>query len=338
MTALKEFERLECTGIWRATPEAQRRDVIVAVGDATLVISDQHDTALTHWSLPAVERINSGLRPALFRPGPDAAEILELDDEIMIQAINKVQSVIERRRPHPGRLRHLVLAGVGAAVLALALFWLPNAMVKHTAAVVPPATRLLIGHSLLENIRRVSGEPCNTALGKQALETLHQRLLGSQGGSLVVLSSGVQQSEHLPGGIVLLNRALVEDYEEPEVVAGFVLAEDQRARQTDPLVRLLQHTGLLSAFRLLTSGRLPKESLDAYGEQLLTAMRDPLDEEPLLRRFASAKVRASPYAFALDISGETTLGLIEADPVSSTAAVPVLTDGDWVGLQEICGE
>ena len=338
MTALNEFERLESTGIWRATPDAQLRDVIVSVGNATLVISDYNDTALTHWSLPAVERVNPGQRPAVLRPAPDALETLELQDDLMIQAIAKVHTAIKRRRPHPGRLRYLLVGGFCLVFAALVLFWLPNAMVKHTAAVVPPATRLVIGHSLLDNIRRVSGPPCSSEQGNRALETLHKRLLGPKTGNITILASGVRHSEHLPGGIILLNRALVEDHEDPEVAAGFILAEDQRATHTDPLVRLLQDAGLISAFRLLTTGRIPQKALDNYGEHLLTNAKIPLDDEVLLARFESALVRSSPYAYAVDISGETTVGLIEADPITSASAVAVLNDGDWVGLQEICGE
>ena len=50
MTALKEYARLESGGLWRADADAQRRDVIVSFGDATLVISDSAERALAHWS------------------------------------------------------------------------------------------------------------------------------------------------------------------------------------------------------------------------------------------------------------------------------------------------
>ena len=338
MTALNEYQRLECGGIWRAMPDAQRRDVIVALGDATLVISDQKGAALSHWSLPAIERLNAGERPALFRPGPDAAETLELDDDTMIRGISQVHAAILRRRPHPGRLRHFIVGGVIAAILALAVFWLPGAMIDYTASVVPMAKRSEIGQSMLANVRRVSGQACNTAAGQVALERLRRRLLGDGPGQLVVLSGGVTASRHLPGRIILLNRALIEDYEDPEVVAGYVLAENLRARATDPLLRLLGETGLFPALRLLTTGDLPDDTLDSYTEAFLIEPDDPVPPHDLLAAFKAAAVRSSPYAYAVDISGETTLGLIEADPVTSESAKPVLSDGDWVALQGICGE
>lgn len=43
MTALREYDRLEATGLWRPGPEEQRREVVVSIGEATLVITDMRD-------------------------------------------------------------------------------------------------------------------------------------------------------------------------------------------------------------------------------------------------------------------------------------------------------
>jgi hypothetical protein len=72
MTALSEFQRLEAQGSWRESPDARLREVVVSFGDATLMLSDpKSDTPLSHWSLPAVTRLNPGKSPAIFSPGPD---------------------------------------------------------------------------------------------------------------------------------------------------------------------------------------------------------------------------------------------------------------------------
>ncbi len=338
MTALTQYERLESPGLWRASPDAQRRNVIVSVGDATLTISDARETALTHWSLPAVERLNPGIRPALFAPAPDSDEQLELDDEAMIRAIEKVRQAIARRRPHHGRLRQMLIAASIVLVAALALFWLPGALVSYTVNVVPAPTRAAVGQRLLTRIRRVAGQQCDDPLGRAALGRLATRVLGPGQAQLVVLTGGIGHAGHLPGGIILLNRALVEDYEEPDVVAGYVLAEAERIRQRDPVEKLLQAAGLVPTLRLLTTGKLPDTVLDDYAETLLTAAPDPLSDAALLARFAQAGLRSSPYAYAVDLTGESTLGLIEADPVPLGSTAPILSDGDWVSLQGICGE
>ena len=89
MTALKEYERLECTGLWKETSDSQRREVLVSFGENSLILRDTTETALSHWSLPAIQRINEEKLPAVYKPGPDALETLEIDDETMIEAIGK---------------------------------------------------------------------------------------------------------------------------------------------------------------------------------------------------------------------------------------------------------
>ena len=100
MTAITKYDRLEATGLWRASPDKQRVDVVVCIGDATLTIKDMRDQALTHWSLAAIERANPGKRPALFHPEGDTTETLEIadDEDEMIRAIEKLRKAGERAR------------------------------------------------------------------------------------------------------------------------------------------------------------------------------------------------------------------------------------------------
>ncbi|SEQ46755.1 hypothetical protein [Thalassovita taeanensis] len=341
MTALQQYQRIEATGLWRATPQDQRREVIVSIGDATLVISDLQDRALAHWSLPAVARANPGEHPAIFYPDGDPGETLELTEAEaqMIGAIEKLRSAIERRRPRPGRLRAVILAASAASVLALGVFWLPGAMQEHALSVVPLVKRVEIGQQLMTHVQRVTGQPCSDAQALPALARLADRVRAPQDRPLrlTVVRAGVNSTVFLPGRILLISSTLIEDYEEPDVAAGFLIAELQRARMEDPLERLLHESGWMSSFRLLTTGTLPDKTLRAYAETLLTRPTQPVPLADLLEGFRAAGVRASPYAYALDVSGEQTLPLIEADPYPQAAPSPVLSDSDWVRLQGICG-
>lgn len=340
MTALKQYQRLEASGLWRASPQAQRADVIVSIGDATLVISDMQERALAHWSLAAVERANPGRQPAIYHPDGDPGETLELaaDETEMIAAIETLRTVIDRRRPHPGRLRLVVLLAVIAAVLAAAVTWLPQALRRHAVSVVPDVKRDEIGDALFRQIQRVAGPPCDAPGGDEALERLAARIPGPDGGgALAVMRDGVRETVHLPGGRILLGRSLVEDHEEPDVVAGYLIAERLRAETTDPLAKLLKESSVWASFRLLTTGELGEDTLREYAETLLTADRPPVDEQLLLTGFAAWGVRSTPYAYAVDISGETTLGLIEADPYATEIPQPAMRDADWLRLQGICG-
>lgn len=337
MTALTEYDRLEATALWRPEGETQRVEVVVSLGEATLIISDPNDKTLSHWSLPAIERVNgTNERLAIFSPGPDTDERLETEDETMIAAILRIQRAVARGGSHHGRLRGALYGAVCLGVLALGVFWLPGALVRQAVTIVPGVTRTHIGDALLTRIERLSGQPCDTVHGAHALQALKSRLATNGAGEIIVLRNGVQSAKHLPGGIILLDRSVIEDHEDPDVVAGFVLAEQQRAADVDPLEHLLRSAGLMTSLRLLTSGEIPAEALDTYAEELMRQDPAPVDTDLLIERFAAAQVRPLPYAYAQDITGESTLALIEADAVRLQSARPVLTDGDWVALQNIC--
>lgn len=336
MTALSEYIRLEASGLWRATPEDQRREVIVSIGEATLAISTTQGTALTHWSLAAINRTNPGQDPAIYCPDGDPGETLELDanQDEMIVAIERLRSAIERARPHPGRLRLYGVLATLAALIALMVFWMPGALLTHTVSVVPDIKRQSIGAALLGRIERVSGRACSTPDTRSVLAAL-ARHTGAR--KLVVLPSGVRDTRHLPGGIILLNKALIEDFEDPAIVAGYILTERARAAEQDPLAELLLNGGPSASFRLLTTGELTQGTLDRYAEHVLVAERPDLVDEIALALFAQTEVPSTPYAFARDITGETVLSYIEADPMAGLSPKPVLADRDWVLLQNICG-
>ena len=337
MTALDEFQRLEAPGIWKEGADAQRRDVIVSFGEATLTIATGAEVAVSHWSLAAIQRLNPGERPALYAPAQDDPEVLEIADQTMIAAIEKVRRSVARAGPHPRRLRLASAAFAGVAVAAIVVFWLPGAMNRYAASVVPPAKRDEIGAALLDQVTRLAGAPCSTPLGDQALADLDARLRPEGDGRIVILRSGGAPSRHLPGGIMLLDRSVVEDHEDPGALAGYILAEDIRTASADPLMTMLQHLGLPAALQLLTTGNLGPAPLGRHAEAIMSSPPEPVAEAALLARFAAAGISSIPYAYAVDISGETTLNLIEANPVDAADSVPVLDDGAWVSLQSICG-
>lgn len=336
MTVLSEYDRLEAIGLWRETQGAQRRETVVSLGDATLVMTDQHERPLAHWSLPAIERLNPDEMPALYAPGIDADETLELDDDAMIAAIEKVRTTLARRRIRPGRLRVFVILGLLLAMAALAYFRVPGTLTTYTLRVVPAAKRAEIGNAILVQIARSAGQPCTTPPGKRALAQLHKRLLPATSGSLVVVPSGIATTAYLPGGTIIIARKLVEDFDEPDVVAGYIVAEDARQTGKDPLRAVLDNAGFVATFRLYTTGQLPKAAIRDYAQTVLNQTNPPVATPVLLSRFRDADLRTTPYAYALDATGETTLPLIEADPLAIGNTRPILPDGTWVSLQGIC--
>ncbi|NJM84511.1 MAG: DUF885 domain-containing protein [Tabrizicola sp.] len=56
----------------------------------------------------------------------------------------------------------------------------------------------------------------------------------------------------------------------------------------------------------------------------------------LIAAFEAAQLPSTPYGFAIDPSGKSTVGLIEGDPFKGLSPTPLIPDGDWVALQAIC--
>lgn len=336
MTALNKYDRIEATGLWRPAPDGQRREVIVSIGDATLIISDMNDQAITHWSLAAVARTNAGVTPAVYHPDGDEGETLELPEHEgeMISAIESLRTAIAKSRPRPGRLRWLGVTlsiAVGAAVV---LFWVPGAMRDNTLRVVPQVKREALGVALIDRMQRITGPMCRDAAGLRALRRLGSRLETLK---LAVVPALGRPALHLPGGVIVLDRSVFEDWEEPDVAAGYILSELATQLERDPLADLLDVVGPLENFRLLTTGEISGDALDAYAEHLMTAPAQAPDTDNLLALFEASDVPATPFARARDITGESTIELIEGDPMQGRDTEPLLPDSAWLRLQSLCG-
>lgn len=341
MTALAQYQRLEAAGTWRPGPDAQRREVIVSFGNATLVLSDpRSEVPLSHWSLPAVTRLNPGRLPALYAPaGTAGEEELELADPLMIGAIDKVHRAIAQGRPHPGRLRGGVMAAVAVGLFAFGAWWLPGAMMDYAIRIAPPAQRLAIGGSILDDMTRLTGPTCGRPAPAEVLARLGPRLLGA-GARLEVLPAGLKGARALPGRITVIGPDLLDGTKvTAEAALGHVIAADTYASEVDPLRPALQYAGARAVLQLLTRGALPYGALDGYGQSLLAAPEPRGADDPLLAAFTRAGVPSEPYARDVDPSGESTLVLIEADPYRTRLPeTPPLTAQEWQSIQGICNE
>ncbi|SEV96870.1 hypothetical protein SAMN04488515_0444 [Cognatiyoonia koreensis] len=337
MTALKEYARLESGGIWRESPDKAAREVIVSFGDATLVVSDGSGSALTHWSLPAVTRLNAGTRPALFAPDTDADETLEIEDPLMIDAIEKVRKTIARTRPRPRKLRHLSTVLIIGTLAAAGVFWFPGALREQTLSAVPQSKRAEIGATVLGHIQFLTGPSCRGPQGRQALAQLHRRLLGRDAdGQIIVAPTGFGDAVGLPGGIIVLDKSIPESTDDPAITAGYVLAAHTTRTINDPLAPILETAGLRGTFTLFTTGELAPEVLKTYAQSLVDGALPPRDPVALVQSFDAARLSTTPFATHLASHGAPMPYLIANDPVTGDDVAPIMGDGAWVSLQGIC--
>ena len=336
MTALKRYERLESLGLWKEPDVAQRREVFVSFGAASLVLSDVNGKPLSHWSLAAVRTHNPGKLPTIYSPDDSSGETLEIDDKQMIEAIQEVRKNIRAIGPHPGRLRWILSGAILCLFLVLVFFWLPSISADYATRVVPKAKAEQIGEDILTQTSRLTGQPCSDPLSLPALRKFEAWLL-PDGGNIHVVDMGARYSSHIPNGNILLNRVLFEENAGPEIAAGFVLMERALARENDPMVGLFQSIGTRGTLTFIANGTLSHDALAFYARKTLTSSMTWPQDAPLLEFFKTARLTSSPYAYALDTKGKATAGLIAGDPVKQNYR-PQITDADWIALQNICGD
>lgn len=333
MTVLDEYQRLESLGLWRPETGAQRREVVVSIGEATLLLAEPNGRPLTHWSLPAMQRLNPGEIPALYAPDRTSGEELEIADATMTDAIERVLRALARARSRPGRVRGAAMLAAVLLAVALGVLWLPGAVTRYVAGLLPPAVERNIGRALLAEITTLTGAPCETAAGRRALDRLAERLFPGAAPRLVVLPSALAGTASLPGGMVLIGRPLVEDHETPEALAGFLLAEDLRRAETPAILDALRRGGAAAAVAVMTRGELPRGVLSRHAAELVAGAPAPVPQETLARRMVEAGIAPRDHALALDVTGESVVTLFET---RAQVTRPVLSDGDWLALQSIC--
>lgn len=335
MTALEKFDRLESGGLWRDGKGADPRDVTVSFGKTTLVLSEGSGQPLAHWSLPAVRRRNPGTRPAIFAPDDEASETVEIEDDLMVDAIEQVRKALTAPQTHPGRLRRVFTLFVLGAIILGAAIWAPSALTQRTLSVVHQAKRIEIGDKVLGHYQQLTGPACTSPAGRTALNKLFGRLLGTGAvGRLVVVRDLPQGAVSLPGGVIMIDRQVIEKHDDPAVLAGYVLTAALQGQSNDPLKLLLDHAGLQATVALFTTGDVSESSLGDHAQLMRTNDLQLPDAMALRNAFEIAEVPADPYLKAINARPETRAAF---DGMPRKTERPLIDDSDWVRLQGICG-
>ncbi|TFL16977.1 hypothetical protein [Jannaschia formosa] len=326
MTAIDGLERLETTALWRPEAGAQRRDVYVSIGEAELVIQDNAGTALTHWSLPALVRVNTGT-PARYAPDQGTGEELEVEEPEMVAALDRVVAAVAKGRAKPGSLRRIATGLILGLATGFAIMWLPGALRDQAAGLLPLVKRQEIGERMLAELTLLTGPPCGTVTGREALDRLKARLLPTTPGRIEVLRDLPHPALALPGGLLLLSDGPLVTRDDPDVAAGHVLAAAVTAQGGRPLEALLRDMSTVALIRLLTAGVVTDEEITGHVENLLLDAPPLAEDETLRSGFAAARLAWAPWAEATGRpAGEA--------PASQMPAA--LDDESWQRLREIC--
>lgn len=340
MTALDKFDRLEGSGVWRQTPDAQLRDVIVSLGESSLVISDERSSAvLSHWSLPAVQRLTRGTNPAVYAPSPERdGETLEISEPLLIEALAKIHDAL-RPKPPLRWLRYTLIGG-GVAVVIAGVLWLPDMLAERTARIVPNAMREHIGQVALDHVFDTGSDArlCADPAGRETLVVLRNRVLGSDWRLAVVAGVPELETAHLPGRLMVIGADLLERLDSAEALVGWMLREALAEQTSDPLLPALQFAGPRATLTLLTTGELPEGALQGYAVERLSQATPAPDPEALGRWLDALGVAPTAYAMSLPGSArELAQTLADRPTPEARPNTRVLSDGQWLTLQAICG-
>lgn len=333
--ALTRYRTLQGAGLWRPDGTAQRRDVAVILGSASLTLREARSGAVVaHWALAALTRANPGQTPALFRPGPETeGESLETDDATLIEALDTVHAALNP--PPRGRWLRRGLLAAGLAAVVAGILLLPHALIQRAAAIAPEAMRAQIGREALDQLIAQGGTArlCADPAGRQALTLLRNRVLGPDWRVLVLDGLPELDAGHLPGRIIVLGRGLIERLDSAEALAGWIATQAVLHDGRDPLLDVLRHAGVRAVLGMLTSGALGEGALQGYAQARLNRPTAWPDAGAVAARLTDLGVAFDPFATSLPPAAARMAAVLAAGPDEGTA---LLTDGEWLTLQAVC--
>ncbi len=330
--------RLEAIGHWRETLDSVPREVIVSFGNATLMLRDVHDQPLGHWSLPATQIIKRGENGVTYATDPRAEETLHIADFEMIRAIAAVTAARAIRPAYTGKSRRWLAALLAAALIASAIWYGPGLLRKQAAIALPAAQALEIGTSVLAELESIQGPACGNA--ESASQALMTRLFTDPLLlKLRVLNLSGRPSASLPGGLILIDKTLLDTLHEPDELAGYIALEAARGSGQSALTSILADAPLTATFGLFLRGRLDATLVTQVAHQILAdpALPAPRYDFAARQTLASAKINAVPFSSALIRAG-MSYDRASGFNVAAVNTIPALDDQQWVALQNICEE
>lgn len=263
-TALRDYARLESTGLWTPPEGGPAREVLLSLGEATLILSDLADRPVAHWSLPALRRV--GDAPPTYAPGEGGVEEVAVEDADMNRALGLVIAAAREpaRRTAAGRWIGL---GAMAVLVGTALLLAPDVLRRQAAAALTPAQQDELGLAVIE---RTGARPCADRRGLEALERLAGSALGQDAQPVHVLTPGpAGGAVALPGRIVLSGGAVAEA-STPEVLVARLRSARAAAEEEPPVAAFLDAAGPFDLLEMVTTARWPEPAIRRYAEEVMS--------------------------------------------------------------------
>lgn len=376
MTALDRYALLEAEAVYYDGQSARAQDVIVRFGETTLTLLTFQDEPVNHWALASLRLVDEtaprGEQEVLrLSPGHDGDERLTLTDAEMIAALREVCPDLEAPASPPSRiLRKALIWGTGAlAALALIGLVIAPMAAEQLALRMPQDRAERLGETVLAMAapRMGAGERpgrCDAPDGVAALARMTERLQQAAGArravSVRVMRSPSDNAITVPGGLIAIMSGMIHAAGSPEEIAAVLAHEIAHAEARDPM---------REAFRVIgTAGLLGLVIGDYAGGTVIAVLSDAAIAGSFQRGAEStADQRALEILNDAGLPGAALADVFERfarqgggdagplshlashpDPAARAAAAraadrigdapftPVLEDGEWIALQQIC--
>ncbi len=314
------------------------------------------------------ERFHAGERVALERGHP-TPEVLSIEDEAMLTAIERVAPATKRHFRKPLRrstwLTVAFLAGIGAVVVGGALYlWGIPAFADAVASRVPVAWEQRIGRSMVGEVGML-GERCSDAERLGVIDQVVARLKSGIPSTpyvfhITVLADPTMNAFAAPGGYIVVFHGLLTKTRTPEELAGVLAHEMQHVVQRHGIRALLrkQSMGVLisalggdmrgmasalnaaGALGQLRYSRSDEDSADREGMKMLQpAQIDPrgmVDVFRTLQREAGNIPSGPPYLQTHPPIGARIETLRRLAAQAHYVPVPLLPGYPWREIDKVC--
>ncbi len=352
---------------------ARPQAVEVEIAATGLAIFDESGPVLASWpgaGIRLVEKPRPGEPVRLGLAGTTARLIL--DDPAIVAALRQAAPHLLRRPRTPGRtvVRFALWAVLAAGSLAGIVLALIPLLSVQLAAVTPDAAKYRLGRTVLvQLVALLPGPPtpgggryCSDPEGLDALQRLVERLGADleprPAAHAVVVNVRPVNAFALPGGIMVFTRALLDEAESPEEIAG-VAAHELGHLAHDHATRALYRSFAVSLLVGVLLGDLTGGALAGGLAEWLVNSGYSREAERDADSFALARLRAAGIgadgladflarlqaeepgvdgllARMLSTHPATTERLAHIRSAGNAGRRDAMTDKDWKAVRRAC--
>lgn len=350
---------------------ARRRAVTLNVTASSLDIHEGGEW-IASWPVAEIRQKDApdGVLRLTREGGPDLAR-LDVTDPADQSAIRLHCHRLGSRDQRERTARIIFWSAAASISLILCVLFLIPLLAEKLTPLIPVSYEHRIGKAVDNQLRVVfRGKVCEAPEGAAALRILTERLSKARGIEtpldVAVLDSGIPNAIALPGGRIYIFKALLDKSESVDEVAGVLAHEIGHVVNRDGLRKLIQSSGTSYLFGLLfgdvTGGgaivlasrylvdsaysRDAEAAADDFAGKTMVALGRPAHSMALLLKRieghededeeeGDGNERRIPAFLLTHPITDQRLKALEKQVPAQTGE-PLLTQGEWRALKEIC--